>query len=117
MKFRQTPTSPAREGDLNRRHIIRMLMGSCASLPLAVTASAAEQSRRPNIVFLLADDLGWSDSAIYGGDLVETPNLARLGRSSVRFTNAYSAAPVCSPTRASFMTGKYPARLHMTTWY
>lgn len=79
--------------------------------------SEAAQSPAPNIVFLLADDLGWSDTAIYGGDLVETPNLARLAQSGVRFTNAYSAAPVCSPTRASFLTGKYPARLHMTTWY
>ncbi len=72
---------------------------------------------RPNIIFLLADDLGWSDTSIYGGDLVDTPNLARLAKSGVRFTNAYAASPVCSPTRASLLTGKYPARLHMTTWY
>ncbi len=72
---------------------------------------------RPNIIFLLADDLGWSDTSVYGADLADTPNLARLAKSGVRFTNAYSAAPVCSPTRASLLTGKYPARLHMTTWY
>lgn len=84
---------------------------------LGHVVSEAKTSFAPNIVFLLADDLGWSDTAIYGGDLVDTPNLARLAQSGVRFTNAYSAAPVCSPTRASLLTGKYPARLHMTTWY
>jgi arylsulfatase A-like enzyme len=71
----------------------------------------------PNFVFILVDDLGWADVACYGGDLHETPNIDRLARRAVRFTNAYAAAPVCSPTRASIMTGKYPARLNMTIWY
>ncbi|MBI3849482.1 MAG: sulfatase [Verrucomicrobia bacterium] len=70
-----------------------------------------------NILFILADDLGWSDVGCYGGDLHETPNIDRLARQGVRFTDAYAAAPVCSPTRASLMTGKHPARLHLTTWY
>ncbi len=73
-------------------------------------------ARRPNVVLILADDLGWADLGCYGADLHETPNLDRLACEGVRFTDAY-AAPVCSPTRAALMTGKHPARLHMTTWY
>lgn len=71
--------------------------------------------RRPNIVFLLADDLGWSDLACYGADLHESPNLDRLAREGVRFTQAY-AMPVCSPTRAAILTGRHAARLHYTIW-
>jgi arylsulfatase A-like enzyme len=76
-----------------------------------------ESSQRPNFVFILADDLGWSDLGCYGSDLHETPNIDKLARQGMRFTDAYAAAPVCSPTRASIMTGKCPARLHMTIWY
>ncbi len=77
----------------------------------------AQSAARPlNVVFILADDLGARDLGIDGADLHETPNLDRLARSSVRFTQAYAAAPVCSPTRASIQTGKYPARLRMTIW-
>lgn len=72
--------------------------------------------RKPNIIFILADDLGWSDIGCYGADLHETPNLDLLARQGMRFTDAYAAAPVCSPTRASILTGKCPARLHMTIW-
>jgi arylsulfatase A len=73
-------------------------------------------SGRPNFVFILADDLGWADTTPYGADLHETPNLERLAREGVRFTRAYAASPVCSPTRASIQTGKYPARLRITIW-
>jgi arylsulfatase A len=72
--------------------------------------------RPVNVIFILADDLGWSDLSCYGADLHETPNLDRLAARGVRFTDAYSAS-VCSPTRASIMTGKHHARLHVTTWY
>lgn len=68
-----------------------------------------------NVLFILADDLGWSDLACYGADLHQTPNLDRLARQGVRFTQAY-AMSVCSPTRAALLTGQHPARLHMTTW-
>jgi len=81
-----------------------------------LAAMAAQAAPRMNVVFILADDLGWSDLACYGSDLHETPNLDRLASQSVRFTNACSAAPVCSPTRAAIMTGKFPARLNMTIW-
>lgn len=72
------------------------------------------KAKRPNIVMLLADDLGWTGLRSFGSDLYETPNLDRLAESGVKFTNAYSACTVCSPTRASVMTGMYPARLRLT---
>ena len=69
-----------------------------------------------NVVLITADDLGWSDLACYGSDLHETPNLNRLSQEGFKFDNAYAASPVCSPTRASILTGKYPARLGVTIW-
>jgi len=73
-------------------------------------------SQEPNIVFILADDLGWKDLACYGNKFTETPNLDMLAKNGIRFTQAYAACPVSSPTRASIMTGKYPARLHLTNF-
>ena len=61
--------------------------------------------KRPNIVFILADDLGWMDTALYGSDYFETPNIDRMAEHGVMFTNAYAANPLCSPTRASIQTG------------
>ena len=84
--------------------------------PIDAIAADAGPPKPPNIVFVLADDLGWSDLHCYGSTVHETPNLDRLAQSGVRFTDAYAASPVCSPTRASLMTGKFPARLHMTIW-
>lgn len=74
------------------------------------------QSSQPNIIFILADDLGWKDLACYGNKFTETPNIDKLAEGGIRFTDAYAACPVCSPTRASIMTGKYPARLHLTNY-
>jgi arylsulfatase A len=71
---------------------------------------------RPNVVFILADDLGWADLGCYGSKYHQSPNLDRLAGQGMRFTNAYAACPVCSPTRAAIMTGKYPARLNLTDW-
>lgn len=73
-------------------------------------------SSKPNIVFLLVDDLGWSDLSCYGSSFYETPNIDGLAQKGMRFTDAYAACPVCSPTRASILTGKYPARLNITDW-
>ena len=67
-----------------------------------------------NILLILADDLGWTDAGFAGSDLYQTPHLDALARRSMQFSNAYAACHVCSPTRASIMTGKYPARLHLT---
>ncbi|MGW0227946.1 sulfatase [Actinopolymorpha singaporensis] len=75
-----------------------------------------QASLRPNIVFVLIDDLGWADLGCYGSTFYETPHLDRLAAAGARFTDAYAAAPVCSPTRASIMSGKYPARVGVTQW-
>lgn len=76
-----------------------------------VTTAAAKPNRPPNIIFILGDDLGWGEPGCYGNKFNQTPNIDRMAREGVRFTHAYSAAPVCSPTRASFMTGQHPARV------
>jgi len=71
---------------------------------------------RPNIVLVLMDDMGWIDLGCYGSQFYETPNVDRLAGEGMRFTDAYAAAPVCSPTRASLMSGKYPARVGVTNF-
>ena len=71
---------------------------------------------RPNVVCILADDLGWRDLGCYGSPFYETPNLDRLAQEGARFTDAYASCPVCSPTRASVMSGQYPARVGVTNY-
>jgi arylsulfatase A len=87
-----------------------------ASQPAASLGDTPSTSVRPNVVFILADDLGWRDLGCYGSQFYETPHIDRLASQSTRFTDAYAACHVCSPTRASLMTGKYPARLQLTDW-
>jgi arylsulfatase A-like enzyme len=80
------------------------------------SSSRAESSDRPNIVFILADDLGWSDTTLHGTTkFYQTPNVQRLAARGMMFTRAYSASPLCSPTRASILTGLSPARTGITT--
>lgn len=86
------------------------------SLLILIITGCSKQEQKPNFVFILADDLGWKDLGCYGSTFHKTPNLDRLASEGVRFTNAYAACPVCSPTRASIMTGKYPARIDLTDW-
>ena len=86
---------------------------------LALAACGVEKQlepTRPNFVFFLIDDLGWVDTGVYGSSFYETPNIDRLAAEGVRFTQFYTGSPVCSPTRASIMTGKNPARVHITNW-
>jgi len=85
---------------------------------LAGSASlgSAATPEQPNIVLFLIDDLGWRDLGCYGSDYYQTPHIDRLAAQGVRFTDAYAACAVCSPTRASIMTGKYPARILLTDW-
>lgn len=71
---------------------------------------------QPNIIFILIDDLGWADLACYGSSFYETPNLDRLRAQGMQFTDAYASCPVCSPTRVSVQTGRYPARVGVTNY-
>ena len=89
---------------MNRRHFL--------GLASASTFTAA--SRPPNIVLILADDLGYGDLSCYGNTRHRTPNLDRMAREGVRFTEFYTPMPFCAPTRASLMTGRYPFRSGMT---
>ncbi len=79
-------------------------------------AAAGIASGSPNVVLFLVDDLGWMDLGCQGSKYYQTPNIDALAKSGVRFTNAYAACAVCSPTRAAILTGKYPARLMLTQW-
>jgi arylsulfatase A-like enzyme len=94
------------------RHPIITLLAALLLAPMAALHAAEP---KPNIVLILADDLGWSDLGCYGADLHETPHLDRLAQQGVRFTDAY-AMSVCTPSRAALLTGKHAARLHMTIW-
>ena len=98
----------------NRRQFLGGLAG-LAACPNLLSMAAGSQ-RRPNIVLFLVDDLGWGDFGCYGDTFHETPNVDRLAAEGMKFTNGYAAAPVCSPSRAGLMTGKWPARLHLTQW-
>lgn len=73
-------------------------------------------THRPNIIFILIDDLGWKDLSYAGSEFYETPHIDRLASEGMRFSDAYASCPVCSPTRASVMTGKYPATVGITDW-
>ena len=95
----------------------RSILILCLFMALSCSCSGPEKSEgRPNFIFILVDDLGWADMGCYGSTFHKTPNIDRLAAVSLRFTDAYAACPVCSPTRASIMTGKYPARTGITDW-
>jgi arylsulfatase A-like enzyme len=89
----------------------RLLFGLTLTVSTCVFAA-----KPPNIVFILADDLGWTDLNCYGSSFHQTPNIDRLAREGMKFTMFYSAGSVCSPTRASILTGKYPVRTGITDW-
>jgi len=94
--------------------IAAMALPGCGRFGQGLVGETAAQ--KPNFVFFLIDDLGWRDLGCFGSSFYETPNIDDLARKGVRFSNAYAACPVCSPTRASIMTGKYPARLKLTNY-
>ncbi|QEC53074.1 arylsulfatase A-like enzyme [Anseongella ginsenosidimutans] len=81
---------------------------------LSAPAYAQQTTKKPNIIFIMADDLGWGELGCYGNTFNETHYLDSLAALGTRFTQAYAAAPVCSPTRASLLTGQYPARVGIT---
>jgi arylsulfatase A-like enzyme len=105
----------------NQSYSLRMGL-ALACLTLSAGAQGSQSSpvnspqRRPNFVFILVDDMGWMDIGANGSRFYETPNVDRLAREGMRFTQAYAASPICSPTRASILTGKNPARINLTQW-
>ena len=107
---------------MNRRQFIKSTVFSAAALAIpgcsagssGISKAGRDGKSKPNFLFILADDYGWSQLGCYGSKYYETPFIDRLAAQGMKFTDAYAACPVCSPTRASIMTGKYPARLHLT---
>jgi len=86
------------------KHFTRLLM---LILPLIVLSGfSVEANKKPNVIFFLVDDMGWMDIGANGSTFYETPNIDKLASEGVRFTQAYAASPICSPTRASILTGK-----------
>jgi arylsulfatase A-like enzyme len=83
----------------------------------ATQGTAQQYKEKPNVVFILVDDYGWMDAGAYGSSFYETPNIDKLAAMGTKFNNAYTASPVCSPTRASIMTGKYPSKTYHTDWF
>jgi arylsulfatase A-like enzyme len=103
-----------------RSLVASIIFGFCCVLLLPARPGLAAEpaaAARPNILFILADDLGWRDLGCTGTTFYQTPAVDRLATQGMRFTQAYAACNVCSPTRASIMTGKYPARLHTTNFF
>lgn len=96
---------------MNMKHTLAFLLVALATLH---ATEAAKPASKPNIIFILADDLGWTDGGCFGSKFYETPNIDRLATQGMRFTDNYSACTVCSPSRAAILTGQYPARLHLT---
>jgi arylsulfatase A-like enzyme len=100
---------------MNNSHL-RVVALLAVSILAVAPVALAEDGQRMNVVVILADDLGAVDLGCYGSTYHHTPHLDRLAADGQRFTSAYAACPVCSPTRASILTGFYPARLHLTDW-
>ena len=96
---------------LSSAHAIFLWIAFCLCLGLQTVVA------KMNVVFILVDDWGCADAGVQGSDFFETPNIDRFAVESMRFTQAYAAAAICSPTRAAIMTGKSPARLDMTIWH
>jgi arylsulfatase A-like enzyme len=97
----------------------RLISPVCIVATLVLTIGISKQTaaaERPNIVFFLVDDLGWADLGCFGSSFHETPNIDKLASTGMRFTQAYAACPVCSPTRASILTGRHPVRVEITDW-
>jgi arylsulfatase A len=91
-----------------------MRLPSCLTLLLlAALAARAEPARPPNIVFILADDLGYGELGCYGQEKIRTPHLDRLAAEGLRFTRHYSGSPVCAPSRCVLMTGKHPGHAYI----
>ena len=109
--------------EATRREFLKKMGFAAAGIVGASVLAGSERlwavgsaKEKLNFVFILIDDMGWMDLACQGSQFYQTPNIDRLAAQGMRFTNAYASCPVCAPTRASVMTGKYPARLKLTDY-
>src|SRR5262245_3334494 len=93
----------------------RLLLALLALQLTAVPANASDRVR-PNVLLVLADDLGWGDLSCYRGKLAATPHLDRMAKEGARFTQFYVASPICSPSRSGLLTGQFPARWRITSY-
>ena len=101
----------------SRRDFFKTLgLGAAGVLLGCSSVKSVSMKKQPNFVFFLVDDLGWTDLGSFGTSFYDTPNIDKLCASGMKFTNAYAACPVCSPTRASILTGKYPQRVGITDY-
>jgi len=102
---------------MNRRDFLKTIGVGAAAMALPGCGRTNNSSaKKLNFVFFLIDDMGWMDAGCYGSRFYETPNIDKLAAGGMRFTDAYAACAVCSPTRAAVMTGRYPARVGVTDW-
>jgi arylsulfatase A-like enzyme len=92
--------------------ILLLMVAVSALLPMTAPAAGA----RPNVIIVLADDLGWGDLSCYGGKLAKTPHLDRMAKEGIRFTQGYVASPICSPSRCGIITGQFPGRWRITSY-
>jgi arylsulfatase A-like enzyme len=105
-----------REGHPGQRASVLLLARSAVAASVAFVCIGCSAPPPLNVVLIVVDDLGWADTGVYGSSFYETPNIDRLASEGVRFSQFYTASPVCSPTRASLMSGRHPARLDLTNW-
>lgn len=99
---------------MNRRSFLKHICGTAAVVSVSGLGALARSKRRPNLIVLLADDMGYADPSCFGGKAVRTPNIDALAAGGMKFTQFYSASGVCTPTRASLLTGRYPLRFGIT---
>jgi len=113
LRFQSTVPADMKIMTLSLQYIWILILSVVIVIPVL---SQSTESRPMSIVLFLIDDLGWMDLGCQGSDYYQTPNIDELAKEGVRFTDAYAACAVCSPTRAAVLTGKYPARLLLTDW-
>src|SRR5690625_5033258 len=104
---------------LKKNHLIILFFLFFVLINFVVLNNSFAQSAdkdKPNIIFILVDDMGWKDLGSYGSTFYETPNIDKLASEGMKFTDAYASSTVCSPSRSSIMTGQYPVHTGITDW-
>jgi len=100
----------------NRFGVFAAAIGCCLHGVFPVSVAAAGEAARPSIILILTDDMGYGDPGCYGGGFAPTPNIDRMARDGIRFTQFYVGSPICSPSRTALLTGMYPGRWSITSY-